>query len=87
LLPHCSVRREGWLNTPLGMMGMGARPRAVAPPIKALPVLMLCQRRPRGKDDNEALSLGAAPWGALPIAAALRGLLPIAEAPLSALLQ
>jgi hypothetical protein len=68
-------------------MGMGARPRAVVPPTKALPVLMLCQRRPRGEDDNEALLLGAAPWGALPIAAAPRGLLPIAEAPLSALLQ
>jgi hypothetical protein len=54
---------------------MGARPRAVAPPTEAPPGLMLCQPCPHGEDDDEALSLGMMPWGALLIAAAPRGLL------------
>jgi hypothetical protein len=54
---------------------MGARLRAVAPPTEAPLGLMICQPRPHGEDDDEALLLGAAPWGALPIVAAPRGLL------------
>jgi hypothetical protein len=80
---------------------MGARPRTVAPPTEAPPGLMLCQPRPHGEDDDEKLSLGMTPWGALSMlpcrgaccavrrTATVRtmGALPIAAAPLSALLR
>jgi hypothetical protein len=40
---------------------MGTRPHAVVPPTKAPPGLMLCQPRPHGENDDEALLLGATP--------------------------